>query len=182
LAFVDTYVAHNGFRDMDVRSTTLFLCGFIEIRGTDEDRLHEQTTEFVDGSVLTDNSMSMLIPPEVISTFNTYKQRCDHYATQETRHRIVVPEYKECRVGHLDLYARWYDAEDEMMAKRVLADAASRGIFAGDFVKGVMSVVALAREVEMVCDLDANLETKSHVCRVGERMLKFIATNQSLYV
>ena len=82
----------------------------------------------------------------------------------------------------MDLYARWYDVADEAGTKRVLADAASRGVHAGDFVKGVMSVVALAREVEMVCDLDANLETKSHMCAVGDRMLKFIATNQSLYV
>jgi len=205
LAFVDTYVAHNGFRAMDARAATIFLCTFIEIRGADdEDRLYEQTMECSDGSVLNVGGIAGTatpsggiapqptpsgigseigtIPQSVLRATNTYKARCEHYATQETQYRVSVPDYKRCRVGHVDLYARWYDAEDELTAKRVLADAASRGIFAGDFVKGVMSVVALAREVEMVCDLDANLETKSHMCAVGDRMLKFIATNQSLYV
>lgn len=183
LAFIDTYMTHNGFRDMSIRSVTVFLCGFIEIRGSeDEDRLYEHTTECADGSVLNMGDVSSLISPKVLHAITTYKQRGKHYVTHETRHRIVVPEYKRCRVGHVDLYARWYDASDEATAKRVLADAASRGIAAGDFVKGVMSVVALAREVEMVCDLDANVETKSHMCAVGDHMLKFIATNQSLYV
>jgi superfamily II RNA helicase len=183
LAFVDTYVEHDGFRAMDARAAVIFLCGFIEIRGTDgEDRPFEQTTEYADGSMGTDNSVSAIIPKSTLTAIATYKQRCEHYATEETRHQIVVPEYKRCRVGHVDLYARWYDVADEAGTKRVLADAASRGVHAGDFVKGVMSVVALAREVEMVCDLDANLETKSHMCAVGDHMLKFIATNQSLYV
>ena len=183
LAFVDTYMKYNGFRAMDGRAITIFLCAFIEIRGADDetDRPFETTTECADGSMLV-GDVSTTVPKEVYEVCATYKKRCDHYATQETKYQIVVPDHKRCRVGHIDLFARWYDADDENTARRVLADAASRGIFAGDFVKGVMSVVALAREVEMVCDLDANLETKSHMCAVGDHMLKFIATNQSLYV
>jgi superfamily II DNA/RNA helicase len=184
LAFIDTYMAMDGFRGEGVRELTIFLASFIGLRGADdaEDRLYEPTTEYTDGSIGSIGSGTHSVPISVLRACAEYKSRFEHYATEETKYEISVPEYKQCRIGHIDLYARWYDAADEISAKQVLLSAAARGIFAGDFVKGVMSVVALAREMELVCDLDCNLETKSQLAVVGEGILKFIATNQSLYV
>ena len=78
--------------------------------------------------------------------------------------------------------ARWFDAEDSETTACILRDATNRGIFVGDFIKGLLRVVNTARELELLCDIDCNLETKSYVNQIPNRILKFIATNQSLYV
>ena len=192
LAFVDMYEKCNGFRDickMDdpVITLALIAASFADIRMESKDdmdpkELYIERIVHSDGSETAVKSNSTNISAECIFACRYYIESVDRYANEETRYQINIPEYKSCHLGCLDLMARWFDAEDSETTACILRDATNRGIFVGDFIKGLLRVVNTARELELLCDIDCNLETKSYVNQIPNRILKFIATNQSLYV
>jgi superfamily II RNA helicase len=74
----------------------------------------------------------------------------------------------------------WCDCETEEDCKLVLQKM-EKDIFLGDFVKAVLKIVNIAREVEKVAlmfDIDV-MEAVSYVPNV---MLKYMVNNQSLYI
>ena len=76
----------------------------------------------------------------------------------------------------------WVNADTEEKVKYILSDAKQYGIFQGEFVKAILKINAIAEEIESFCDEINDNELKKVVSRVSEKTLKYIATNQSLYV
>jgi hypothetical protein len=56
------------------------------------------------------------------------------------------------------------------------------GLSLGDFVKAVLKVVAAKKELESIAVAQGWVELQHLLSQVDERMLKFIMTNQSLYL
>jgi superfamily II RNA helicase len=75
----------------------------------------------------------------------------------------------------------WCDCETEEECKLVLQKMESEGIFLGDFVKAVLKIVNIAREVEKVA-LMFDLAVMEAVSFVPNVMLKYMVNNQSLYI
>ena len=56
-------------------------------------------------------------------------------------------------------------------------------MFVGDFVKAILKINNIAKEIDRVCDLLGNkVGLQSKVREIPKLTLKFIATNQSLYI
>lgn len=75
----------------------------------------------------------------------------------------------------------WCDCETEEECKLVLQKMETEGIFLGDFVKAVLKIVNLAREVEKVA-LMFDLVVMEAVSYIPNVMLKYMVNNQSLYI
>ena len=75
----------------------------------------------------------------------------------------------------------WCDCETEEECKLVLQRMESEGIFLGDFVKAVLKIVNIAREVEKVA-LMFDLIVMEAASFVPNVMLKYMVNNQSLYI
>lgn len=75
----------------------------------------------------------------------------------------------------------WCDCETEEECKLVLQKMESDGIFLGDFVKAVLKIVNIAREIEKVA-LMFDLVVMEAVSFVPNVMLKYMVNNQSLYI
>ena len=75
----------------------------------------------------------------------------------------------------------WCDCETEEECKLVLQKMESDGIFLGDFVKAVLKIVNIAREIEKV-SLMFDLVVMEAVSFVPNVMLKYMVNNQSLYI
>jgi len=75
----------------------------------------------------------------------------------------------------------WCDCETEEECKLILQKMESAGIFLGDFVKAVLKIVNIAREVEKVALMfdSPAMESVSYVPNV---MMKYMVNNQSLYI
>jgi len=52
----------------------------------------------------------------------------------------------------------------------------------GEFVKAVLKINTIVGELDKICDLIGNVPFKNVLSQVGDITLKYIATNQSLYV
>jgi hypothetical protein len=56
-----------------------------------------------------------------------------------------------------------------------------KGIFLGDFVKAMLKIVNIAREVEKVA-IYLNIPLMEPVSQIPNALLKFMVNNQSLYI
>jgi len=75
----------------------------------------------------------------------------------------------------------WCDCESEEECKQILQKMELDGIFLGDFVKAVLKIVNIAREVEKVAVM-FDLVLMEAVSNIPNRTLKYMVNNQSLYI
>jgi superfamily II RNA helicase len=80
-------------------------------------------------------------------------------------------------VGH------WCDATNEEECKLVLQRLnAEKLIFLGEFVKALLKVNNISAEFEKVAELTGNVAFLSRLKEISQKTMKFVVTNQSLYV
>jgi len=78
----------------------------------------------------------------------------------------------------IDVAMEWCDCEDESSCKRLLQ---RNRVFLGDFVKGMIKIVNIAREVEKVA-LFLESPLLETVSNIPNKVLKYMVNNQSLYI
>lgn len=87
---------------------------------------------------------------------------------------------------HFDIFEyvlRWCDCETELDCKLVLQELIDdKEIFLGEFVKALLKINNIAAEMEKVAELTSDLELLSKLREIPKHTLKYVATNQSLYV
>uniref|UniRef100_A0A6C0AVN3 Helicase ATP-binding domain-containing protein n=1 Tax=viral metagenome TaxID=1070528 RepID=A0A6C0AVN3_9ZZZZ len=77
----------------------------------------------------------------------------------------------------------WCKSEDEAQCKNILQKLNDeKSIFLGEFVKALLKINNMASELETVCETYGNIELLSKLKQIPEKTMKFVATNQSLYV
>ena len=55
-------------------------------------------------------------------------------------------------------------------------------IFLGEFIKAILKINNIALEMENVCETLENIDLLKKLREIPELTLKYIATNQSLYI
>ena len=77
----------------------------------------------------------------------------------------------------------WCDAPNEEECKRIIHSIKKmKNISLGDFVKAILKINTIAGEIEKVCDITNNIKLLEKVKRIPELTLKYVVTNQSLYL
>jgi hypothetical protein len=105
----------------------------------------------------------------------------------------VNKESRELRIDsgmdytmHYDLInyvGPWCDAANEQECKLVLQRLnAEKQIFLGEFVKALLKVNNISAEFEKIAELTGNIAFLSKLKEISQMTLKFVVTNQSLYV
>jgi len=87
---------------------------------------------------------------------------------------------------HFDLIdetIQWCDTTEENECKMILNDVVTnKDVFLGEFIKAILKINNISAELEKVCELIGDTELLHKLSHIPELTLKFIATNQSLYV
>jgi superfamily II DNA/RNA helicase len=81
----------------------------------------------------------------------------------------------------VDAMMEWCALDTEESCKRFLQEKI-QGISVGDFTKACIKVAAVARELEPVAEERGWLDMKSELVKIGGKVLKYIATTQSIYL
>ena len=82
----------------------------------------------------------------------------------------------------LEYVVEWCDCENEEMCKRVIQRMShEKGIFLGDFVKAMLKIVNIAREVEKVA-IYLNIPLMEPISQIPGLLMKFMVNSQSLYI
>jgi superfamily II RNA helicase len=87
---------------------------------------------------------------------------------------------------HFDLIGyvgEWWDANDEPGCKLVLQKLGEeKGVSLGEFVKALLKINNIADELCKVAEINGDVLLLNKLAKISTNTLKFVATNQSLYV
>jgi hypothetical protein len=83
----------------------------------------------------------------------------------------------------LEFVMLWCECSDSQQCNNLLKKIEQeKGIFLGEFVKALLKINNMAVEMEKIAEMFGEIDFLSHLKEMGELTLKYVATNQSLYV
>ena len=165
LVFGELYTITNGFNEYSTEELISILSCFTNIN--------------VDDSIKTYNCDNY----KLNEISKTIKNLFDKY--EELQNKNYIPNDTES-IFHLeliDILSEWIKADDENKCLILLQKIKNeKSIFLGDFIKAILKINTIASEIDKICDILNNLELKQKLINIGKFTLKFVATNQSLYI
>lgn len=110
----------------------------------------------------------------------------DLYKTQENNEvKNMVETGFDYRI-HFDLIdyvIKWCECENETDCKKIIKQISlEKEIFLGEFIKAILKINNITSEMEKIAELLGDMEFLSILKQVPQLTLKYVATNQSLYV
>ena len=161
-------VCSGALEGISSRELTGALACFVRVSIPDEMRVH--------------SADNVNAPPRVVSAIKQIEACYSKYYDMELENRSSFVASYDISYDLCELLVKWCDVEDDAAAQKLCAEARSYDIQVGDFMKAVLKVANVAAEIEAVADAADDLGLLSAAKGVGPLILKFVATNQSLYV
>lgn len=83
----------------------------------------------------------------------------------------------------LNYVEKWCDCENVEDCKFILQELSShKQIFLGEFVKAILKINNISAELEKIAEMTSNIAFLSKLKEISSMTLKYVVTNQSLYV
>lgn len=165
LVMGELYMETQGFKDFTTEDLICIFSCFTNIRVDDDNKTHNCDKHLI--------QFSLKMAAEIFEKYDIIQT--DNY----------IPNDTECDM-HLDLIYfmyEWSNADTEEKCKEIIERIKNeKNIFLGDFVKAIIKINNITAELEKICEIMNNMDLKERLSRVGEKTMKFVATNQSLYI
>lgn len=130
----------------------------------------QEFTPYTDDTVLKD-------------VIGTISQMYSEYEERETILRINTGADYNIHYDLLNYVEEWTECESEYDCKLVLQKLGEeKEIFLGEFVKALLKINNIGSEMERIAEQMGNIELLSKLKKIPELTLKYVVTNQSLYV
>jgi superfamily II RNA helicase len=167
LAMADLYHNTNGFSTLSsAHLAGLFSC-FYPISVNDDIKVHYYSSNDI----------------EMTSVVEYLDLVLNKYRKEEQDALLDSGSSYDIQYDLLNYVVRWCDAQDELECKAIIKELKERtGIFLGEFIKALLKVNAVALELEKVCELEQNIALLEKLRAIPKLTLKYVATNQSLYL
>jgi len=169
LVITDTLISTDFFNDFTPHQIICILSCFVDIKVPDDYKVHS----FPINDYLTS---------ECIKNINAYIEK---YAilenTSETFSGIDYDGIISYNIASSIL--DWCNCTNEFECKRLIeTQLYERDISIGEFTKAVMKISAMTNELIKMCESINNIELLHKLSGIDNMILKFVTTNQSLYV
>lgn len=167
LALADLYEDNNYFRDLSVEQITgLFSC-FTNISIQEDKRsINPYCKDLVVRKLAKniENNINKYYDLEIDYQLNTGSDYTIHFEL-------------------IDYIQEWCMAKDEITCQEIIIKLKEeQEIFLGEFIKAILKINNIAKEFENICESVENLELLQKIKKIPELTLKYVATNQSLYI
>jgi superfamily II RNA helicase len=144
----------------------LFSC-FTNIRVTDD---------FKDNFPRSEDNMVNEIVKELDEQYNNYKDK-------ELARNIRTGFDYEIHYDLLNYVEKWCHCQDVEGCKLILQElSTNKEIFLGEFVKALLKINNISSEFEQIAEMTGNIAFLSKLREIPNMTLKYVVTNQSLYV
>lgn len=105
------------------------------------------------------------------------------YLNCEEKEKIDTGSSYDIHYDLINPTMKWCDCQDASECKLILQELASeKGIFLGEFVKALLKINNITREMEKIAEMNGNMDLLKKLREIPHMTLKYVATNQSLYV
>ena len=119
------------------------------------------------------------ITKSVIKVTNMYSE----YSEKETNYNINTGIDYNIHYDLLNYIEDWCDCDDVEKCKLLLQKIATeKEIFLGEFVKALLKINNISNELEKISEMTGNIAFLSKLKEIPNMTLKYVVTNQSLYV
>lgn len=118
----------------------------------------------------------------ILQRMTNYFEKCESF--EEEYNLQTGIDYKSVMIYDLvDEMKLWCDAQDETACKLFIQDILSnKNISIGDFSKAILKISAINKELINICETEGKIEFLNKLSQIDNHILKFICTNQSLYI
>jgi superfamily II RNA helicase len=160
-------IEDNAFDELDaVQIISIFSC-FTNVSVSDEQKSFRPDTN--------DTQVNEVIE-RIYEMYN-------YYQDLETDYNTFTGVDYTMHYDLIDYVQAWASSESVMECKVVLQDLEdNKGIFLGEFVKAISKINNISCEMEQIAESIGNIALLSKLREIPQLTLKFVATNQSLYV
>lgn len=109
--------------------------------------------------------------------------RLEYYYDEEVKQKIYTGSDYTIQFDLIDYTIKWCGCSDESESKYLIQTLQQeKNVFLGEFIKAILKINNIANEMEKIANYIGNMELLSKIINIKENTLKFVATNQSLYV
>ena len=92
-------------------------------------------------------------------------------------------DYSIIHFDLIDYSIKWCECENDSDCKQLIGEISmEKEIFLGEFIKAILKINNITAEMEKVAEYLGDMEFLSILRQVPQLTLKYVATNQSLYV
>ena len=155
------------FKALNARQIVLLLSIFTNVSVTDEVK-----------SIMPSNADPIL--KEMILNLNSNMQE---YFMTELKSMISTGCEYNIHYDLLDYIGKWCDCQNTGECKMFLLHLEDKkGVFLGEFVKALLKINNISAEMEKVAEITGDMELLSKLREIPGLILKYVVTNQSLYV
>ena len=107
----------------------------------------------------------------------------EKYQDFESDNRIDTNIDYNIHYDLIDYIDKWYDASSSEECKYILQTIEKeKEIFLGEFVKAILKIIMISTEMESIAENIGNIELLQKLKNIPINMLKFVVSNQSLYL
>ena len=168
LPFAELICKNTDLFSLNAVETISFLSCFTSVRVRDDQRIH-----FVNEQDTT---------PTLHKIVNYMQTSYDDYCDLEANECVNSDENYTMQYDVMPFMNEWCQAETTEASKLVLQKVKEKDIFLGEFVKAILKINSISAELEGVAEYLGNIKWLSVLKEIPALTLKFVVTNQSLYV
>ena len=124
-------------------------------------------------------SESQKVKDTIMTIYDMYQNQ----SNKEMKNMIETGIDYNIHFDLIDYAIKWCECENDIDCKRLLNQISiEKEIFLGEFIKAILKINNITSEMEKIAELIGDIEFLSTLKQVPILTLKYVATNQSLYV
>jgi superfamily II RNA helicase len=125
------------------------------------------------------NTSNKIINDTILNIYNMYQSQLNI----EEKVMIDTGIDYSMHFELIDYSIKWCECENEVDCKNLLQEIITeKEIFLGEFIKAILKINNISSEMEKIAELVGDMEFMAILKQIPILTLKYVATNQSLYV
>jgi len=167
LALADLYEEMDGFKEISAQQLACLFSCFTNVSIPNDQKL-----QFSDSS-----------DPKMIELSKSITKYISKYYDIEHEYQLDTGTDYTLHYELIDYIKEWCEADDEIACKNIIIKIKTeKDIFLGEFVKAILKINNIAAEFEKISESLQNMSLLQKVKSIPQLTLKYVATNQSLYI
>ena len=111
------------------------------------------------------------------------KEIYENFETEECRYQIFSGDLLQLNFELVNAILKWCKSENQSECKKIINDLNEEfDIFQGEFIKSILKINNMVNELSKIAEYLQNIPLLDKLKKIPDLILKFTATNQSLYV